>query len=110
MLSAMLSFAYKPFMLSVIMVNVIMMRVVMFSVMARLDVSVASVSLGFLIAVKEQNYSEIWSCDLYHKHITIVNYDSNIVSKFGASLPDDARVVIYNCHMFILQATGVARW
>jgi hypothetical protein len=43
---------------------------------------------------------------LYYKHITIVNYDSSVVNKFGASLTDDARVVIYDCHMFIVQATG----
>jgi hypothetical protein len=43
---------------------------------------------------------------MYYKHITIVNYDSSIVSKFGASLTDDARVVIYYHHMFIVQATG----
>ncbi len=41
-----------------------------------------------------------------YKHITIVNYDSSIVSKFEASLTDDARVVIYDRHMFIVQATG----
>ncbi len=29
-----------------------------------------------------------------------------IVNKFAASLTDDSRVVIYNCHMFIVQATG----
>ncbi len=40
-------------------------------------------------------------CGLYYKHIMIVNYDSSIVNKFRASLTDDARVVIYNCHMFI---------
>ena len=37
--------------------------------------------------------------------MTIVNYNSNIVNKFGASLTDDARVVIYECHMFIVHAT-----
>jgi hypothetical protein len=36
----------------------------------------------------------------------IVNYDSSIVNKFGASLTDNARVVIYNRHMFIVQATS----
>jgi hypothetical protein len=46
------------------------------------------------------------TCGLYYKHITIVNYNSSIVNKFGASLTDDARVVIYNCHMFIVQATA----
>ncbi len=42
---------------------------------------------------------------LYNKHITIVIYDSNIINKFGPSLTDDARAVIYDCHMFIVQAT-----
>ncbi len=36
----------------------------------------------------------------------IVNYDSGIVNKFGASLTDDIRIVIYDCNMFIVQATG----
>ncbi len=44
---------------------------------------------------------------LFYKHITIINYDSSIVSKFGASLTDDARAVIYDRHMFIVQTTGV---
>ncbi len=42
---------------------------------------------------------------LYYKHLMIVNYDSSIINKFGASLTDDPRVVIYNCHMFLVQAT-----
>jgi hypothetical protein len=37
----------------------------------------------------------------------IVNDDSSIINKFEASLTDDARVVIYDCQMFIVQATGV---
>jgi hypothetical protein len=41
-----------------------------------------------------------------YKHITIVNYDSSIVYKFGASFTDDARGIIYDRHMFIVQATG----
>ena len=44
---------------------------------------------------------------MYYKHITIVNYNSSIINKLGASLTDDARVIIYNCHMFIVQATIV---
>ncbi len=36
-----------------------------------------------------------------------VNDDSRIVNKLEASLTDDARVVIYNRHMFIVQATGL---
>ncbi len=44
-------------------------------------------------------------CGLYCKHIVIVNYDSSIVNKFGASLTDDARVIICDHHMFIVQVT-----
>ncbi len=35
----------------------------------------------------------------YYKHITIVKYYSSVVNKFGVSLTDDARVIMYNCHM-----------
>ena len=35
----------------------------------------------------------------------IVNDDARIVNKLDASLTDDSRVVIYDRHMFILQAT-----
>jgi hypothetical protein len=35
----------------------------------------------------------------------IINDDSIIVNKFEASF--DTRVIIYDCHMFIVQATGV---
>ncbi len=42
---------------------------------------------------------------LHYKHVTIINDDSSIVSKFEASLTDDARVIIYDHHMFIEQAT-----
>jgi hypothetical protein len=37
----------------------------------------------------------------------IVNDDSRVVNKFEASLSDYARIVIYNCHMFIVHATDV---
>ncbi len=36
----------------------------------------------------------------------VVNDDSRIINKLEASLTDDARVVIYDRHMFIVQATG----
>jgi hypothetical protein len=36
----------------------------------------------------------------------IVNDDSSIINKLEASLTDDARVVIYDHHMFIVQAMG----
>jgi hypothetical protein len=41
------------------------------------------------------------------KHITSVNDDSSVVNKFEASLTGEARVVIYNRHMFKVQATGL---
>ncbi len=39
--------------------------------------------------------------------ITVVNDDSSVVNKLDTSLIDDARDVIYDCHMFIVQATGL---
>jgi hypothetical protein len=39
--------------------------------------------------------------------MTIVNDDSRVVNKLEASLTDDGRVVIYDRHMFIVQATRV---
>jgi hypothetical protein len=43
---------------------------------------------------------------LYYKPITIVNDDSSVINKLETSLIDDARVIIYNHHMFIVQTTG----
>ncbi len=42
---------------------------------------------------------------LYYKHVTVVNDDSSVISKWSFKLIDDPRVVIYNHHRFILQAT-----
>jgi hypothetical protein len=47
------------------------------------------------------------TCGLYYKHVTIVNYASSSVNKLRPSLNDDATVVIYDHHMFIVQATAV---
>jgi hypothetical protein len=49
-----------------------------------------------------------WSlvCGLYYKQVKIINYASSGVNKLKAALNDDARVVIYDHHMFIVQATG----
>jgi len=38
--------------------------------------------------------------------MTIINYTSSIINKLDALLTDDARVVIYTCHIFIVQATA----
>ncbi len=43
---------------------------------------------------------------LYYKPIMIINDDSRVVNKLEASLTDGARVVIYDRHMFIVQATA----
>jgi hypothetical protein len=45
------------------------------------------------------------SCGLYYKHTTIVNYVYSVVSEQIFQLIDDARVVIYDLHVFIVQAT-----
>jgi hypothetical protein len=44
---------------------------------------------------------------LYYKPMMIVNDESRVINKLEASLTDDARVIIYDCHMFIVQATGM---
>ncbi len=46
------------------------------------------------------------SSGLYYKPMTIVNDDSRVVTKLETSLTDDAEVVIYDRHMFIVQATA----
>jgi hypothetical protein len=45
-------------------------------------------------------------CGLYYKHTTIVNYASTIVNRLEALLTEDARVTIYDRHVFIVQATA----
>ncbi len=50
----------------------------------------------------------IGTSGLNYKPITIINNDSSVVNKFGASLTNEARVFIYNRHMFIVQTTGVS--
>ncbi len=51
---------------------------------------------------------KVKTCGLYYKLMTIVNDDSWVINRLEASLTDDARVSIYDCHMFIVQATGKA--
>ncbi len=45
---------------------------------------------------------------LYYKPMTIVNDDSRVFNKLEASLTDNARVIIYDLRMFIVQATGLS--
>jgi len=46
------------------------------------------------------------SCALYYKPGAIVNDNSRAINKLETLLIDNARVIIYDCHMFIVQATG----
>jgi nanoRNase/pAp phosphatase (c-di-AMP/oligoRNAs hydrolase) len=54
---------------------------------------------------EEKKFQNIDSSGLNNKHVTIVNYATSGISKLKASLNDDARVIIYDHHMFIVQAT-----
>jgi hypothetical protein len=45
----------------------------------------------------------MYTCGLYYKHITMVNDESRVVNT------DNARVIIYDCHMFIVQVTGCSQ-
>ncbi len=42
---------------------------------------------------------------LYYQHMMIINYDSSVVIKWSFKLFDATRGVIYDRHMFIVQAT-----
>jgi hypothetical protein len=53
-----------------------------------------------------KKFHNIGPCGLYYKHMTIVNDDSSIISKWSSNRIGNARVVIYNCNMFIIQANG----
>ncbi len=44
---------------------------------------------------------------MFYKHMMIVNVNPSIVNKFRYSLTDAAIGVIYDHHMFIVQATGL---
>ncbi len=44
---------------------------------------------------------------LCYKPIMIVNDDTSIINKLETSLIDDARVIFYDRHMFIVQASGL---
>ncbi len=65
-----------------------------------------SLKLSNLVTSKVYTINLLQStCGLYYKPMTIVNDDARIINKLDASLTDDARVVIYDRHMFRVQAT-----
>jgi hypothetical protein len=43
---------------------------------------------------------------MHYKYITILDDNCSVISKWHSSVIDDARVVIYDHNMFIIQATG----
>jgi hypothetical protein len=45
-------------------------------------------------------------CGMHYKLTRIANHASSIVDKLEALLTDDARVIIYDHHVLIVQATG----
>jgi hypothetical protein len=53
------------------------------------------------IRIMSQVLYNVLTSGLYYKPMMIVNDDSRVVNKLEASLTDNARVVIYNRHMFI---------
>jgi hypothetical protein len=55
--------------------------------------------------LQTKKFYKIGSCGLYYKDVTIVNDASSGVNKLKASLNDAARGVIYDRHVFIIQAT-----
>ncbi len=65
-------------------------------------------------ATNKRKYCECGFCGLNYKPMTIVNDDARVINKLEASLTDDAIVIIYKRHMFIVQATGqwcfAGRW
>jgi hypothetical protein len=58
------------------------------------------------VSEKFVNCSDVIGGGLYYKPMTIVNDNSRVVTKLETSLTDDARVIIYDRHMFIVQAIG----
>jgi hypothetical protein len=59
--------------------------------------------------VHYEKFYMIDSSGLDYKHVMIKNDDSSVINKRSFKLIGDARVVIYNCNRFIIQATEVSR-
>jgi hypothetical protein len=68
-----------------------------------LEAHIRASGIADMVRLKQKELT----CGLYYKHVMVVNYASSGVNKLRASLNDDARVIIYDRHMFIVQATGV---
>ncbi len=46
----------------------------------------------------------------YNKHVMIVSDDSRVINKLETSLTYGARVIMYDHHMFIVQATVLSKF
>ncbi len=57
------------------------------------------------VTKNKKKFYRIYTSGLHFKP-TIINDDSRVVNKLETSLTDDARVVIYDHHMFIVQAAA----
>ena len=74
----------------------------------KFDISNQSGGLfGLDVNNEVKRFYNIGTCGLYYKPMTIVNDDSRVNNKLEILLTDDARVVIYDRHVFIVQATGL---
>ncbi len=70
----------------------------------------SSINLKLHLLMMLESSFKIVTClynkPLYYKHTAIINYASSVINKLEALFTYDARVVIYNCHVFKVQATG----
>ncbi len=60
-----------------------------------------------LIKVLSPKSASASTSGLYYKHTMIINYTFSIINKLEALLTDDARVIIYDRHMFIVLDIGL---
>jgi hypothetical protein len=60
------------------------------------------IEVSFTIDLYDRTMFSLGPYGLYYKHMTIINDDSSIINKLGASLTDHARVIFYDRHMFIV--------
>ncbi len=63
-------------------------------------------TLNYKLGLQKVVWYKFGPCGLYYEHMTIVNDDSGVISKWSFRFIDDPRVVIYDRHWFIIQATG----
>ncbi len=66
----------------------------------------SSLNISNWVQISSKSFTPtVETCGLFYKPMTIVNDDSRVITKLETSLTDDTRVVIYDCHMFIVHTT-----